>query len=347
MPVSIAVPLSPFDIDVKWLSDVLSSHGHYGQVTVETLSVTSCTKWNVADTAFVEAVFDNPPPDLPSRFFLKIRQEPDPLSSIFPGEQTFYEDAPSSGLPLAACLASLVDPFSGATCIVLEDLSTTHVATPWPLPPTLARCHAAVQSLAVIHAHWAQDATDALNKREDVLDQYVSEMLPAFLDALGDRLSEDRAALLVKVCDLIPSLKATRYESGAPVTRIHGDAHFWNVLYPRDEAGGKAILIDWEDWRVDFAGLDLALMIAMHWYPQRRALHEADLLKSYLRAYNACASEAISWDAFWHDYRLGHICNAIIPVFQHAAGSKHASWWSHLERWFLAFEDLNCRDFLE
>lgn len=170
-------------------------------------------------------------------------------------------------------------------------------------------------------------------------------MLPGFLDDMGDRISKDRAALLVQVCSRLTDLKAARYQSGRPVTRIHGDAHFWNALYPKD-ADGAALLIDWEDWRVDFAGLDLALMMALHWYPHRRAEHETNLLKDYLRAYNACDVEEMSWEALLHDYRLGHVCNAAVPIFQHAAGSEHASWWSHLERWFLAFEDLQCQELL-
>lgn len=344
---SVSIPRSLLDIDADWLSEVLSNHGRHGEVQVKELSLTPSTKWNVADTAFVTAEFVDTPIDLPAGFFLKIRQDPDPLADIFPGEQVFYASAGATGLPLAACFVSLVDPASGATCILLEDLSATHVATPWPLPPTLPHCHMAVRSLAALHAHWPQSATYDLNKRERVLDQYVSEMLPAFLAKLGDRLPADRAALLRKVCERVPALKADRYKAGRPITRIHGDAHFWNVLYPRDEKRGDAILIDWEDWRVDFAGMDLALMIAMHWYPHRRALHEVDLLKSYLEAYNARAAIAMSWEDFWHDYRLGHVCNAVVPVFQHSADTKHASWWSHLERWFLAYEDLNCRELLD
>jgi len=36
----------------------------------------------------------------------------------------------------------------------------------------------------------------------------------------------------------------------------------------------------------------------------------------------------------------------IVPIFQYQAGNAHASWWSHLERWFLAFEDLDCRELI-
>ncbi|WP_371223922.1 aminoglycoside phosphotransferase family protein [Roseovarius sp. 2305UL8-3] len=310
------------------------------------VDVTAGPKWNLADTAFVNVSYEDPTTALPTKLFVKIRQEPDPLSAICPGEQKFYETAQDKDLPIAPCLASLSDKDSRASCIILQDLSRTHEASPWPLPPPVARCVLAVRSLAKVHAHWAQAADDELYQRETQLDAFVAEMLPGFLTEMGDRLSGDRAALLARVCKRIPELKATRYESPRPVTRIHGDAHFWNVLYPKDETKDVARLIDWEDWRIDFVGLDLALMIAMHWYPQRRDLHEVSLLKEYLRAYNECDVAEISWEDFWHDYRLGHICNAPIPVFQHSAGKDHASWWSHLERWFLAFEDLNCSELL-
>jgi len=35
-----------------------------------------------------------------------------------------------------------------------------------------------------------------------------------------------------------------------------------------------------------------------------------------------------------------------IPVFQHSAKLPAAIWWSHLERIFLAFDDLGCEELL-
>jgi len=346
---SLLIPSSPLEISTDWLSMALSGHNPdqtSGQVRVSTVDITVGTKWNEADTAFVNVSYHSGSRRLPPRLFIKLRTHPDPLASIFQGELAFYASAQNTGLPIAPCLASLSDPQTGATCIILEDLSSTHETSPWPLPPTLSRCLMAVRSLAEVHAHWTQRANPEHHHSQSSLNQLAVEMLPNFLAELGDRLSRDRAELLTQVCLKIPSLKTARYEAGRPVTRIHGDAHFWNVLYPKDPEKAQAILIDFEDWRVDFAGLDLALLLAMHWYPQRRAHHEVDMLKEYLRAYNACTASRLSWEELWLDYRLGHICNAVIPLFQHAAGGEHASWWSHLERWFLAFDDLLCKELL-
>lgn len=268
-----SVPSSPLKISADWLSHALSEQSLH-PVRVEKVEIQAGTQWNVAETAFVSVSYQSASTSLPTRLFIKIRANPDPLADIFPGEQAFYTSAVGANLPIAPCLASLRDPTTGATCIILEDLSTTHDATPWPLPPNLSRCHQAVRSLAEFHACWVQDNPEGALHRENALNKLFLEMLPHFLEHLGDRLSSDRAELLTQVCLKIPGLKAERYKSGQPITRIHGDAHFWNILYPKDSENSAALLIDFEDWRIDFAGLDLALLIAMHWYPQRRALHE-------------------------------------------------------------------------
>jgi hypothetical protein len=313
---------------------------------VKSLQIEPAVKWNQAETAFLRVKYEQDEHNLPTRFFVKLRNEADPLSDIFPGEPRFYQDARNAEVPIAPCFAAIADGETGATCVLLEDLRPTHVAAQWPLPPSLDQCRAALASLAKVHAYWRQRGGSDLDAREKLLSRHVQEMLPKFIAMLGDRLPEDRAATLVAACGKTPALKSTFYASDKRITRVHGDAHFWNVLYPKNSSQSEALLIDWEDWRIDFAGTDLALLIAMHWYPDRRARHERDLLEHYLTHLNTYVEEPMKWNDLWNEYRLGLICNAAIPIFQQAVGNAHASWWSHLERWFLAFEDLNCEELL-
>ena len=341
------IPPRPSSITTSWLEKVLAAHCPGDRPPkVHAVDVAPAEKWNQAEVAFLRLDYARNPTGLSSRLFVKLRGEPDPLCHIFPGEHRFYQEARGADLPIAPCLAAFVDETTGATCILLEDLRETHIATEWPLPPSLDRCKAALASLAKVHAHWHQNAGPELEAREAMLSDHVAGMLPGFLAMMEDRLPKDRADRLIAACAQTLALKTGVYHSGRTVTRVHGDAHFWNVLYPKTSMAGEAILIDWEDWRVDFAGTDLALMIAMHWYPDRRARHEKDLLRHYLCHLNEHADRAVTWDELWRAYRLGHVCNAAIPIFQQAAGTPHASWWSHLERWFLAFEDLQCDEFL-
>ncbi len=342
-----SVPSEPAKITATWLEGILAnSVAKTGKLKVRSFHIEPAVKWNQAETAFVRIQYEQDEPSLPTRFFVKLRSEPDPLSDIFPGEQRFYQDARNADVPIAPCFAAIADNETGATCVLLEDLRTSHIAAQWPLPPSMDQCKAALASLAKVHAFWRQHAGSDLDAREKLLGGHVSEMLPQFIAMLGDRLPEDRAETLVAACEKTPALKSVFYKSKKTVTRVHGDAHFWNVLYPRSSSQSEALLIDWEDWRVDFAGTDLALLIAMHWYPDRRARHERDLLEHYLSHFNRHVEEPVTWNELWSEYRLGLICNAAIPIFQQSVGNAHASWWSHLERWFLAYEDLNCADLL-
>ncbi len=346
------VPDSIGDLSAGWLSQILFEAGIASAESIKTIHVTPNQVWNVAQTAFVEAEpDDDAPADTPRRFFIKIRKVPDPLEHLFPGEHAFYAGRRDERLPLAPCYAALRDATSGATCLVLADLRETHVESPWPLPPTEARCRGAMSALAAIHARsWSVDDTrqdrTALTDRERLLQEHVEGLLPGFFDGLGDRLSRARRATLEDAVSHALVLKTARLSGTAPICAIHGDAHLWNVLYPRDPDRDGCVVIDWEDWRVDFAASDLALAMAIYWYPERRAKQEEPMLRCYLEELEAAGVTGYGWDDLAGDYRIAHLCNVIVPVFQCDAGQSHASWWCNLERWFLAFDNLECRELL-
>jgi len=86
--------------------------------------------------------------------------------------------------------------------------------------------------------------------------------------------------------------------------------------------------------------------IALHWYPDRRARHEDNLMATYHTALLEAGITGYDHNDLDADYRLGHLGNLVIPVFQQEMNSPHQSWWSHLERWFMAFDDLDCRALL-
>jgi Ecdysteroid kinase-like family len=64
------------------------------------------------------------------------------------------------------------------------------------------------------------------------------------------------------------------------MTVIQGDSHVWNNFLPRD-GGNDVRIFDWDCWRVDVAADDLAYMLALHWYPDRRRRMEQPLLDCY------------------------------------------------------------------
>ena len=349
------VPRQPEDLSPQWLTACLKDSGHLPSGTVTAVAATRAEKWHLAQPARLTVTYsDSAPAEAPRRLFAKLAKSDDPLADIFPGEIAFYRNAPSDGLPLVRCYGAHLDQRTGASCLLLEDLTDSHDQPPWPLPPPLPQCEAAVEALARLHGHWwhggnaAEDRPSlaALQANEARLATHFQKLLPAFLDNLGDRLSAERRALMERALERLPALKGIRLSRDRAITRVHGDAHFWNVLYPKDPTRDGCVFIDWEDWRHDIAGADLAYMIALHWYPERRARHERDLLERYRQALEREISSPYGWDELFADYRLGCLQNIVVPIFLQQAGFSPGIWWSHLERWFLGIDDLGCRELL-
>jgi len=132
-----------------------------------------------------------------------------------------------------------------------------------------------------------------------------------------------------------------RYRSRRDLTIVHGDAHVWNALFPHDAAEPIRI-IDWASWRIDTASDDLAYMMALHWYPERRARLERPLLRHYHEHLVGHGVRDYDFDALVADYRLSALWQVTIPIWQASAKLPAAVWWGHLERAMLAFEDLGC-----
>jgi hypothetical protein len=237
--------------------------------------------------------------------------------------------------------------------VLLEDLSTTHViATTWPVPPTLDQCKTIVQSLAQVHAKWWDNAdlgvsvgtwldADALDRIRSTL----SEHLARFIDELDDRIPAERRELYHRLLDT-PRLRQ-RYLSHRNATIVHGDAHVWNCFLPRNGESEGARFFDWDCWRIDVGSSDLAYMMAMHWYPDRRLRCERPLLDRYHEALLAHGVEDYDRRSLQDDYRLSVLLRIATPVWQWAAGIPPLIWWNNLERIFLAVDDLGCRELLD
>src|SRR5262249_43971309 len=146
-----------------------------------------------------------------------------------------------------------------------------------------------VETLAQFHAFWWEHPLLGV-KIGEFFDKESSKELVArirkdlsgFIDALGDRLSPNRRKAFEEALEFAPTFWARRLPSIERNTLIHGDAHMWNFLHPRDPGNGRAYLIDLATSnRIRPPTNDLAYMMALQWYPERRALMEESLLRRY------------------------------------------------------------------
>lgn len=166
----------------------------------------------------------------------------------------------------------------------------------------------------------------------------------AFTGFLGDRLSADRRRVYEKFLAALPRLltpqRAARLTAGKAVTLVHGDAHFWNFLYPHEAAQAAVHLIDWQSWDIGVGTDDLAYMIALHWYPERRRELERALISRYHQELLRQGVTNYTWPECWLDYRVSAAFNLLVPAGLWSIKAPAAIWWSHLERALWAFHDL-------
>jgi hypothetical protein len=294
------------------------------------------------------------PAGAPTRLFLKI-SSPTLQSHFSQKEVEFYNTvAPRAPeLPLIRCYDAAFSHASGAAHVLLEDVSETHTQTVSPLPPSYRDCELAVDCIARLHARfWEHPQLGTEIGKLTTAAEFESLVrtlrthLDGFLDFLGDRLTDKRRKYYERIVagSMQPWRRMLKPDG---LTLSHGDAHWWNFLYPRDEATDTALIFDWHLWHVDIPLKDLAFMIAFNWYPQRRSLLEQKLLRRYHAALVAGGVAGYSWEDCRRDYRFAVVRELFVPVWQWSSGMQASVWWSNLEKIWLAFADLRCAELLD
>jgi thiamine kinase-like enzyme len=269
-------------------------------------------------------------------------------------EVAFYRKIAAAMEPrlVPRCYEAHWDAVTGDWHLLLEDLTDTHVVpTAWPLPPTMEQCEAIVDTLARFHAQWWDDPRlgSSIGAWRDAAASHrllhdLTAHFTRFADRLGDCLPRERRVLYQRLLDNFPCL-LERYNTHRNVTLVHGDAHVWNIFLPR-HGGDDLRLFDWEGWRIGIAASDLAYMMALHWYPDRRQRLERTLLDRYHATLLALGVQGYDRQALVDDYRWAVLLQMATPVWQAAFDIPPVIWWNHMERIMFAVDDLGCRDLL-
>ena len=243
---------------------------------------------------------------------------------------------------------TLIEETEKIALILMEDRGDQFLKTRGAVPPPMEVCERAARTLAPIHAMWwgsdlSNPASKLTRTQPDVFrNQLISYAEPMF-DRLGDALSDARRSIILRIIDRYPELAAQCIKGSGRQTVVHGDAYFRNFLIPEDPAA-PALLIDWQAWDTNLGAGDLAYMVALNWFPERRLRFERRMLSAYLEAIQ---QEGIQYahEELWTDYRI-MVIDLFAVVLWFTTFAPEWIWWSHLERAFLAFEDLDCDEFL-
>ncbi|MBJ7405008.1 MAG: phosphotransferase [Bradyrhizobium sp.] len=237
--------------------------------------------------------------------------------------------------------------------LLLEDLTDSHAtAGQWPLPPSRDQAVAIVTTLARWHAAWWDhpdlgdtvgtfaSAGDSAQRMEIFAGHY-----DRFADLVGDRLSEERRIIYRRLIDRSEQL-SQRYLSRRHLSITHGDAHIWNFLLPRAGVADTVRIFDFDLWSINVPTLDLAFMVAMHWYPERRQGLERLLLNFYHDTLIESGITGYTRGALDRDYRWAVLWQITRPVWQWSINLPPLIWWNNLERVFAAVDDLGCEELL-
>jgi Ecdysteroid kinase-like family len=300
--------------------------------------------------------YDGSAEGAPRHLYLKTGLPDSPGAAMDSGrrEVAFYTDVAPTTPPglLPRCFDGQAAD-GNSWHLLLEDLTDTHyIATQWPLPPTVAETEAIMRCRARFQAAWWDHPRlgDGIGHRPsdaefDQWRDWLAKQYEVFADALGDRLSPRRRALYEKLLAEAPRL-VQRIRDWRHLTLIQGDAHVWNCFLPKDGAAETARLFDWDGWRVAVGTEDLAYMIAMHWYPERRQRAEQPLLDAFHDELLANGVTGYDRRALQDDYRLSVLWQTTRPLWMRNVGISPSIWWNNLERIHLAVDDLDCRELL-
>ncbi len=246
--------------------------------------------------------------------------------------------------PAPACLEAVYHPGQNLSAIVLAHLGATHtdLHASYPLAPSLDQCRRAVQKLAAFHAFWWEKP--ALAQYAPGVDTApatdITRMYEAFAQHMAAWFNGHQKAMY----DWALAALQAGWNSNWPRTRtlVHGDAHFGNVLYPRN-IDDQVVFVDWSDWTAGNPMEDLAYMLALRYFPDQRRALEQELIvvhQQELARHNISYPLEQSFD----DYRRAVIKTLFVPIFQWYHSVPADVWYNNFQRITAACIDLKCME---
>jgi hypothetical protein len=344
----------PRAADAERLIEALRRSGAAGPVRIGNVTVMSSLKKLRSHTLRLHLDYEGPAADAPSSVILKmgLLDCAGYPSNTNDREIAFYRDIAPALTPrvVPRCFETVEATDTTAWQLLLEDLSDSHfIATAWPLPPSLEQCESIVKAWARFHAAWWDDPRLGVSVGDATWwEQYLArfaERFERFTDRFGEVMPREQLELYERLIERMSHLLARTF-TRRNLTIIHGDAHWWNCFLPHQTDGEDIRVIDWETWHISTATTDLAYMMAMHWYPDRRSRIEGLLLDRYHAELLTRGVSGYDRQALDDDYRLSALLLITRPVGQALMNIGPAVWWNNLERIMMAVVDLGCRDLL-
>jgi aminoglycoside phosphotransferase (APT) family kinase protein len=299
-----AVPGSPAEITVPWLSGVLADAPGCAGLHVTAIAPHVIGEGFGLDGTVVRLGLETSPAPPPFPLVAK-------LARAKPGgvEIGFYRTA-ARHMPirLPRFLAGDVDEAAARAFLLLECIEPAAQGDAL-VGATAPQAEAVVRQMARFHAAFAGFGPPrdlpAWGTEPGRLEAALRERIPRFLERYGATLPDGGRELVAALPEAAPAAEA-RLLAARP-TLIHGDLHLDNVLFPPQ---GEPVILDWTHARSGPAAVDLARFLIEGLSNAARPRLQEALLDSYARlvggdrerigadvgiAFVRCAAGAVTW----------------------------------------------------
>ena len=324
MPKSLGIPQSPESITPRWLTEALRSTNTIDRAEVKSFGIKRIgekegfTGYLARFELDYSVLEGNAPTSLIGKFS---PVDPELLMSLkenYVREARFYEKiAAGRSLPVPCCYYSDIDLETGASIMLLEDLSRLRTVD-FVTGCTLQEAEDAIRGLARIHAGWWDSPKlqemDWFFSFTDMpyrewwaqYPQRVEALLPDY--PLPDVFFEVGQRFGSNMTEVLNQLE------GPPLTCIHRDIHVDNLLFGRQDSDPPVVVVDWQVVGRGNGASDIAYFMISSVPPALRRQSEKRLLQTYHSLLTQSGIQDYSFDQCWHDYELFAVAKLYITV---------------------------------
>ena len=320
----LVVPRDLEDITPSWLTSAL----RHGQ-SLGTASVISCSAEIIAEgTGFMNRLYrltvrySSNAGDLPSTIVVKLPSADPQLRTVFERlgqnrrEVRFYRSlASNQHLPGPRCYFSEVDPTTGNTVLLLEDMAAHARQGDSVAGCSMDDARRAITQLARFQASWwdtpALDDLDWIPIKDEETDDYL-DICPHAWESLKHKAGIGMPDRLRRIGEClkseVPRIKSAL--SGHPRTIVHGDYRLDNCFFDDSNRSTSPTVFDWEFCVRGRGVCDVATFVSEAFPPEERRKVESSLVHTYHSVLVANGVTGYPSDDCWRDYRL-----AMLEIF--------------------------------
>lgn len=246
-------------------------------------------------------------------------------------ESWFYRKAAGcSGIAVPRCYANQIDPATGQSVLLLEEVPVAHSST-WLQGLNLLQARLALGTAAKLHAIWwvkesspeIRELTEVLSgnteSEADLVGKLYNDAWPKFVKQFGKQISTEVMQFGEAVVGNMRSVD--RLLDPSPKTLVHGDFRLDNLLFTVQNGEATCWVIDWEDCFYGSGLIDISWLLGGG-LQKGDIKEEANLLKLYYLALIRSGVDGYSWEQCLDDYHRAMCSSFVQGVLTAVSGMK-------------------------